>query len=54
MRIEKEFGQKMKVIATGGLAPVFAEATNAIGQADPDVTLTRIVEIWKVARGTKV
>ena len=43
----------MKIIATGGLAPVFAEATSAIGQVDPDISLTRIVKIWKVARGTK-
>ena len=52
-RIEKEFGQPMKVIATGGLAPVFADASDAIGQVDPDITLTGIVEIWKRARGTE-
>lgn len=51
-RIKEEFGQPMKVIATGGLAPVFADASNAIGQVDPDITLTGIVEIWKRARGT--
>ena len=53
-RIEREFGQPMKVIATGGLAPVFAGATNVIGQVDPDITLNGIVEIWKRAGGSKV
>ena len=52
-RIEKEFGQPMKVIATGGLAPVFADASDAIGQVDLDITLTGIVEIWKRARGAE-
>ena len=50
-RIEGEFGQPMKVIATGGLAAVFADATDAIGRVDPDITLTGIVEIWKRTKG---
>ncbi len=51
-RISAEFGSSMKVIATGGLAPVFAGATDVITQVDPDITLTGIIEIWKRAKGT--
>ncbi len=38
-RIQSEFGGPLKVIATGGLAPLFAEASPAIGRIDPDLTL---------------
>ena len=38
-RIKGEFGGPMKVVATGGLAPLFAEATLVIEQIDPDLTL---------------
>ena len=38
-RIKAEFGAPMGVIATGGLAPLFAGATEAIDQVDPDLTL---------------
>jgi len=38
-RIESEFGQPLKVVATGGLAPVFAEATDAIEEIDGELTL---------------
>ena len=38
-RIEGEFGGKMKVVATGGLAPLLAEGTTVIGHIDPDLTL---------------
>ena len=38
-RIEAELGGRMKLIATGGLAPLFADATAAIGHLDPDLTL---------------
>ncbi len=46
-RITKEFGQPMKVIATGGLAAIFNDASDVITDIDPDITLTGIVEIWK-------
>jgi type III pantothenate kinase len=39
-RIQGEFGHKMKVVATGGLAPLFAGATGAIERVDSDLTLT--------------
>jgi type III pantothenate kinase len=38
-RIKAEYGGPMKVIATGGLAPLFAEGTLVIEQIDPDLTL---------------
>nr|WP_294557622.1 type III pantothenate kinase [uncultured Rhodopila sp.] len=38
-RIKTEFGGPMKVIATGGLAPLFAEGTLMIDHIEPDLTL---------------
>jgi type III pantothenate kinase len=38
-RIKTEFGGPMKVIATGGLAPLFAEGTLMIDNIEPDLTL---------------
>jgi type III pantothenate kinase len=38
-RIREERNEKMGVIATGGLAPLFASATEAIEKVDPDLTL---------------
>jgi type III pantothenate kinase len=38
-RIRAEYGGPMKVIATGGLAPLLAEGTMVIEQIDPDLTL---------------
>ena len=38
-RIRSEFGAEMRTVATGGLAPLFAGATEAIGLVDPDLTL---------------
>lgn len=38
-RIRNEFGVPMKVIATGGLAPLFAEGTAIFESIDPDLTL---------------
>ena len=38
-RIQAEYGAEMRVISTGGLAPLFAEATDAIGEVDGDLTL---------------
>ena len=38
-RIKAEYGGPMKVIATGGLAPLFAEGTLVIEQIEPDLTL---------------
>jgi type III pantothenate kinase len=38
-RIKAEYGGPLKVIATGGLAPLFAEGTLVIEKTDPDITL---------------
>ncbi len=38
-RIRAEFGKPLKVIATGGLASLFAEGTLVIETTDPDITL---------------
>ena len=46
-RIRGEFGAKMTVVATGGLATLFAEATNVIDHVYPDMTLRGLVEVHK-------
>ncbi len=46
-RIEQEFGQEMTVVATGGLAPLFMDATSAIDHLDPDLTLRGLLEIHR-------
>jgi type III pantothenate kinase len=51
-RIVKEFGKPMKVISTGGLAPVFETATDVIGQIAPDITMRGLREIHRRSRGT--
>ncbi|MCS6890894.1 MAG: type III pantothenate kinase [Rhodovarius sp.] len=38
-RIRAEVGEPLKVIGTGGLAPLFAEATAVIERIDQDITL---------------
>jgi type III pantothenate kinase len=38
-RIRAEYGERLKVIATGGLAPLLAEGTTVIEVIDPDITL---------------
>ena len=38
-RISAEYGEKLRVVATGGLAPLFAEGTTVIEQIEPDLTL---------------
>ncbi len=42
-RIRTEYGAPMKMIGTGGLAPLFAEGTNVIERIDPDLTLDGLV-----------
>ncbi|MBK1663310.1 pantothenate kinase [Rhodospirillum rubrum] len=46
-RISEEFGAPMRVIATGGLAPLFAEATDAIQTIDDDLTLRGLLIIHR-------
>ena len=51
-RISEEFGDKPKVIATGGLAPLFAEATNVIEAIDLDLTTRGLRYISFLNRGS--
>jgi type III pantothenate kinase len=44
-RIKAERGGEMTVVATGGLAPLFAKATPVIQHIDPDLTLRGLLLI---------
>ena len=46
-RIRKEYGDPLQVLATGGLAPLFAEATDVIGAIDSDMTVRGLLEIYR-------
>jgi len=46
-RIREEAGMDMKVVATGGLAPLFAKATDVIDTLDSDVTLRGLLEVYR-------
>ncbi len=47
-RIEDEFGAPMTVVATGGLAPLFAESTDRIACADGELTLRGLHLIYQL------
>jgi type III pantothenate kinase len=49
-RIKAEFGQPMKVVATGGLAGLFAGATDVIEHVDRDLTMAGLVELFYADR----
>ena len=38
-RIRREIGEPAKIVATGGLAPLFSEGTEIFDRIDPDLTL---------------
>jgi type III pantothenate kinase len=46
-RIRDERGETMGVFATGGLAPLFAKATDVIDRVDPDLTLWGLRLIYR-------
>jgi type III pantothenate kinase len=46
-RMQKEWGRPLTVIATGGLAPLFAGASDVIRQVDADLTLRGLLEIHR-------
>ena len=46
-RIAREFGAKLTVVATGGLAPLFAEATDSIDHLDTDLTLRGLAMVYR-------
>lgn len=50
-RIKAEYGKPMTVVATGGLAPLFAQATAAIDRTDPDITLRGLALIYQANKG---
>jgi type III pantothenate kinase len=50
-RIRDEFGKPMKVLSTGGLAPVFEGATDVIDANVPDITMRGLREIYRRSRG---
>ena len=47
-RIEEDFGTPMKVIATGGLAPLFSQSTELIKCADSELTLRGLLAIYQL------
>ena len=49
-RIKREYGRPMGVVATGGLAPLFASASAAIEHVDPDLTMAGLLEIYELNR----
>jgi type III pantothenate kinase len=46
-RIKAECDVAMTVVATGGLAPLFAESTNMIDKTDSNLTICGLVEIYE-------
>jgi len=46
-RIKAEFGKPMKVVSTGGLAPVFEGYISVIDQVATDITARGLIEIWQ-------
>ncbi len=46
-RIKAEYGAPMRVVATGGLAPLFTDATDAIESSDPDLTLRGLMLTYR-------
>jgi type III pantothenate kinase len=49
-RTKAEFGEPMTVVATGGLAVLFDEATDVIELVDRDLTMTGLLEIHQQER----
>jgi type III pantothenate kinase len=45
-RIQEEYGEKIKTVATGGLAPLYHKGTDIIDHVDGNLTLTGLVEIF--------
>jgi len=49
-RIKAEDGRAMKVIATGGLAPLFADGTKCIDAIDQELTLRGLLAVYRANR----
>lgn len=52
-RIKAEWGKPMLVISTGGLAPLFLDATEVIEHMVPDVTMRGLVEVYRRNKGVR-
>ena len=50
-RIREEYGEPMKVIATGGLASVFKDEIGLFDFIEPDLMSLGLLEIWRRNRG---
>jgi type III pantothenate kinase len=46
-RLSEEHGNNLTVIATGGLAGLFTEATDCIDHSDPDLTLRGLLSVYR-------
>lgn len=49
-RMQDEYGEKIKVIATGGLASLFEKATPLIDKSEPDLTMFGLLTIYQMNR----
>ena len=49
-RIQAEFGKPMTVIATGGLAPLFAKRCPVLQHIDRDLTMAGLLEMYAINR----
>jgi type III pantothenate kinase len=47
-RIQKELGEKAKVVATGGYASLIAEETSVFDEVNPDLTLIGLRLIYQM------
>jgi type III pantothenate kinase len=47
-RIREEDGRDFTVIGTGGVASLFAGASETIQHFDPNLTIRGLLEIWKL------
>ena len=47
-RVAEEYGKPVTVVATGGLAPLFADVTEVIDETEPDLTLIGLREIARL------
>jgi type III pantothenate kinase len=46
-RIREEAGESLRVVATGGLAPLFTDATDVIEAYDSDMTVRGLEQIHR-------
>ena len=49
-RIRDEYGEELTVVATGGLAPLFAESTDVIAHIDRNLTVRGLEHVYRLNR----